>query len=70
MDLGTANRKGFTLVELMIVVLVLGILSIIGIYQNASYRMRGYNAAAVSDLSHFRTCLEAYYAENHRYPGP
>ncbi|MBI4746342.1 MAG: prepilin-type N-terminal cleavage/methylation domain-containing protein [Deltaproteobacteria bacterium] len=60
--------KGFTLIELLIVVAIIGILAAIALPQFAAYRQRGYNAAAVSDLKHFKNSLEAYYTENQFYP--
>ena len=62
------NRKGFTLIELLIVVAIIGILAAIAIPQFASYRMRGFNAGANSDLKNMKTSLEAYFADNQRYP--
>ena len=62
------SEKGFTLIELLIVVAIIGILAAIAIPQFAAYRMRGYNAAANSDLKNFKTSLEAYFADNNQYP--
>ena len=62
------NRKGFTLIELLIVVAIIGILAAVAIPQFASYRQKGYNSAAVSDLKNAKTTFEAYYADNQYYP--
>lgn len=62
------GQKGFTLIELLIVVAIIGILAAIAIPQFSAYRIRGYNAAATSDMKNFRTSLEAYFAENQFYP--
>ena len=62
------KREGFTLIELMIVIAIIGILAAIAIPQFAAYRKKSYNAAAVSDLRTAKTSLEAYYAEAQEYP--
>ena len=62
------NRKGFTLIELLIVVAIIGILAAVAIPQFASYRQKGYNSAATSDLKNAKTTMEAYYADNQFYP--
>ncbi len=62
------NRKGFTLIELLIVVAIIGILAAIAIPQFSAYRQKGYNSAATSDLKNAKTSLEAYFADNQKYP--
>jgi type IV pilus assembly protein PilA len=62
------RSKGFTLIELLIVVAIIGILAAIAIPQFNSYRQKGYNAAATSDLRNIRTTLEAYQADMQAYP--
>ncbi|HYA03851.1 MAG TPA: prepilin-type N-terminal cleavage/methylation domain-containing protein [Syntrophobacteria bacterium] len=62
------NKKGFTLIELMIVIAIIGILAAIAIPQFAAYRVKSYNAAAQADLRNSKTNLEAFYADYQIYP--
>ena len=62
------NTKGFTLIELMIVIAIIGILAAIAIPQFSAYRQKAYNSAAQSDLKNLKTGMEAYMAEFQEYP--
>ena len=61
------KEKGFTLIELMIVIAIIGILAAIAIPQFTAYRQRGYNAAMQSDLRNAATAQEAFYSDSLTY---
>ena len=61
------ERSGFTLIELMLVIAIIGILAAIAIPQFSAYRKRSYNSAAMSDLKNATTAQEAYFVDYQTY---
>lgn len=61
-------RRGFTLVEILIVVSIIGLLASIVLVGLGSFRARGRDARRVADLREIQNALELYYGKNISYP--
>lgn len=62
-------QKGFTLVELMIVVTIVGILASIALPAYNDYVLRGKLTEAPTELAAMRVKLEQYYQDKRTYVG-
>lgn len=62
------KNKGFTLIEVMIVVVIIGILAAVAIPNYSEYVTRSRVPEAISGLSDMRVRMEQYFQDNRVYP--
>ncbi len=62
------RSKAFTLIELMIVVVIVGILAAAAVPIYRSFTSRAYETEIISGLSTLRTAARTYKAEHDSYP--
>lgn len=63
-----ASKAGFTLVEILIVIVIVGILATIGFGSFQSSQLKGRDASRKSDLRQIASALETYYNDHGQYP--
>ena len=58
------SKKGFTLIELMVVVIIIGVLVLLGLRAYATQKERAMNAIAKANAATVQTMLVAYMGDN------
>lgn len=61
------KKQGFTLIEILIVVAIIGLLASIVLVGLGAFRTRGRDARRIADLRETQNALELYYTKNQRY---
>lgn len=64
-----AKQKGFTLIELMVVVAIVGILASIALPSYTNYVKKGKATEATTDLANGRVKMEQFFQDNRTYVG-
>ena len=62
------RNRGFTIVELLIVIVVIGILALLVITTYSGIQQKARNAKRQTDVKSLQTQIEAYFSENGHYP--
>jgi type IV pilus assembly protein PilA len=68
-SLDTTAERGFTIIELLVVIIIIGILLAIAVPAYLGFRDRAANTAAQSNLRAALPAAEAYYTDNGTYKG-
>lgn len=63
-----ASEQGFTLIELMVVILIIGLLATIVVQNLRGATDKAKRIKAEADISAFKTALDRYYLDNGSYP--
>ena len=62
------HQNGFTLIEVLIVTVIIGVLAAIAVPKFASTKEKAYDRAVMSDIKRVQVAAEAYFADNMTYP--
>ena len=62
------KQKGFTLIELMVIIAIISLLSTIVMAATNTFRQKARVAKRVADLHQIQKSLELYFADNGNYP--
>ena len=62
------RNEGFTIVELLIVIVVIGILALLVITTYSGIQQKARNSKRQTDVQSLQTQLEAFYSQNGYYP--
>ncbi len=64
----STTQTGFTLIEILVVVTIIGIMMVVGVTAFATLQKRGRDARRRGDLQAAQDALEQYFSEKTEYP--
>jgi prepilin-type N-terminal cleavage/methylation domain-containing protein len=62
------NRRGFTMIEILVVIFIIGILSVIAVAAFGRAQTRARDTLRVADVDTYHKALEMYFLDHRRYP--
>src|SRR3989344_4121292 len=62
------RRRGFTMIELLVVISIIGLLSVLGLVAYSSARKKARDAVRVGDIAQFRRAFDIYFTNYQQYP--
>lgn len=62
------KQDGFTIVELLIIIIMIGIVTALGMTTFTDYRQKERNKERQADIKALQVGIEGYYAQNGKYP--
>ncbi|MFZ5376874.1 MAG: prepilin-type N-terminal cleavage/methylation domain-containing protein [Patescibacteria group bacterium] len=66
----TSSQAGFTLIEILVVIVIIGLLATIGASNFRSSQIKSRDAKRKADLKHVSEALEMFYNDHGTYPDP
>lgn len=69
-NIATMGRKGFTLLELLLVIAIIGILSTVVVANLKQLKAKARDAVRLSDVTQVQKAVEFYYQDHGSYPNP